>query len=463
MRDVARKRSGRKEMTGVVVLSTEKAAFRINAMGISKAMIEKLTVAQDQQRFNCIRMALQYRQSSDTYSVADPKSRTDGRAGLRASHHASEVRSRMDILHVVGARPNFMKVAPVMTALSQETGVVQTLVHTGQHYDANMSAIFFQQLGLVEPDVNLGVGSGSQAVQTAQIMIRFEDLVTSRQPDLVLVYGDVNSTVAASLVCAKLWIPVAHVEAGLRSFDRTMPEEINRLLTDQIADLLFTPSRDGDENLLREGVPQEKIYFVGNVMIDTLVRLLPLALDRWQNSCMRMGEVLVKQGHYTLVTLHRPANVDDSIMLHGIMDTLAEISQTIPVIFPIHPRTRQRLDETQRTTRNSQLHFVDPLGYLDFLALQRHATLVITDSGGVQEETTYLGVPCLTVRENTERPVTVSLGTNVLVGRDMELLRRECRRIFAGQVKPHQVPTLWDGRAANRIATIIGEKYRAAD
>lgn len=356
-----------------------------------------------------------------------------------------------------------MKVAPVMTALSQDAGVVQTLVHTGQHYDVNMSDIFFQQLGLSEPDVNLGVGSGSHTIQTAQIMMRLEEVVIRNQPDLVLVYGDVNSTVAAALVCAKLGIPVAHVEAGLRSFDRTMPEEINRLLTDQVADLLFTPSRDGDENLLREGVAQEKIYFVGNVMIDTLVRLLPLALERWQNSCLRVGEVVAKQGHYALVTLHRPSNVDDSIMLHGIMDTLAEISQTIPVIFPIHPRTRQRLDETQLTTRNLQLRFVDPLGYLDFLALQRHATLVITDSGGVQEETTYLGVPCLTVRENTERPVTVSLGTNVLVGRDMELLRRECHRIFAGQVKPHQVPALWDGHAANRIATIIGEKYLAAD
>jgi UDP-N-acetylglucosamine 2-epimerase (non-hydrolysing) len=356
-----------------------------------------------------------------------------------------------------------MKVAPVMRALSQETGVVQTLVHTGQHYDVNMSDIFFQQLGLSEPDVNLGVGSGSQAAQTAQIMIRLEDEVARRQPDLVLVYGDVNSTVAASLVCAKLWIPIAHVEAGLRSFDRAMPEEINRLLTDQIADLLFTPSRDGDENLLREGVAQEKIYFVGNVMIDTLVRLLPLALERWQNSCMRVGEVMAEQGHYALVTLHRPSNVDNSIMLCAIMDALAEISQTIPIIFPIHPRTRQRLDETQRTTRNLQLNFVDPLGYLDFLALQRHATLVITDSGGVQEETTYLGVPCLTVRENTERPVTVSLGSNVLVGRDMELLRRECQRVFAGSVKPHQVPDLWDGHAANRIAAIIGKKYLASD
>ena len=356
----------------------------------------------------------------------------------------------MKITHVVGARPNFMKVAPVLAALAKHENVEQLLVHTGQHYDANMSGVFFKELGLPQPDINLEVGSGSHAVQTAQIMMRFEEVVLAQRPDWVLVYGDVNSTVAAALVCAKLGTPVGHVEAGLRSGDRTMPEEINRLLTDQIADLLFTPSPDGDENLLREGVAREKIHRVGNVMIDTLVRLLPLAEARWPDLQARLG-----LNRYALVTLHRPSNVDAPDTFHSIMETLAEISRTIPVIFPIHPRTRQRLTDTELAAHNSQLHLVDPLGYLDFLALQRRATLVITDSGGMQEETTYLGVPCLTVRANTERPVTVTLGTNILVGQDMARLRTEVDRVLNGQARQGQVPPLWDGRAGERIAQIV--------
>lgn len=356
----------------------------------------------------------------------------------------------LHVLHVVGARPNFMKAAPVMAASSQRNGVRQTLVHTGQHYDENMSKVFFQELGLPNPDIDLEVGSDSHAVQTAQIMMRFEGVVLVQRPSLVLVYGDVNSTVAAAVVCAKLGVSVGHVEAGLRSFDRTMPEEINRLLTDQIADLLFTPSADGDENLLREGVAAEKIHRVGNVMIDTLVRLLPEALARWDG--LRARFRLEKHG---LVTLHRPSNVDDPAMLASIMEAFGEISRDLPLIFPIHPRTRHRLDNSQFAIRNSQLHLVDPLSYLDFLALQCHATLVITDSGGIQEETTYLGVPCLTVRENTERPVTVTLGTNILVGQNMERLRAEVGRILAGDGKQGQVPPLWDGHAAERIANVI--------
>ncbi len=340
-----------------------------------------------------------------------------------------------------------MKVAPVMAALSAGEGVQQTLVHTGQHYDANMSEVFFRQLEIPEPDINLEVGSGSHAVQTAQIMLRFEEVVLGRRPDLVLVYGDVNSTVAAALVCSKLLIPVGHVEAGLRSGDRTMPEEINRLLTDQIADLLFTPSTDGDDNLVAEGVAREKIHFVGNVMIDTLVRLLPKA---------RALPVDVPADRFALITLHRPSNVDDAERLPQILDALSDISRRIPVIFPIHPRTRQRIAEFGlEIPPDAALHLLEPVGYLEFLNLQQRAALVITDSGGIQEETTFLGVPCLTVRENTERPITTKLGTNILVGQDMTRLRAEVARILDGQVKRGHIPPLWDGKASERIADVI--------
>jgi UDP-N-acetylglucosamine 2-epimerase (non-hydrolysing) len=359
----------------------------------------------------------------------------------------------MKIIHVVGARPNFMKVAPVYQAIAVYPQIQQMLIHTGQHYDVNMSDIFFQQLGLPAPDVNLEVGSGSHAVQTAQIMMRFEETVLKEKPDLVLVYGDVNSTVAAAIVCAKLGIRVGHVEAGLRSFDRTMPEEINRLLTDQIADYLFTPSKDGDKNLLREGVAKEKINFVGNVMIDTLVRLLPDANSLWPRLSANLK---VAEKNYCLVTLHRPSNVDEPAMLTQIMDTLGEISLTLPIIFPLHPRTRARMAAYDiKMSENGNLQLIDPIGYLDFLCLQQYAKLVITDSGGIQEETTYLGVPCLTVRENTERPVTVETGTNILVGRDMQYLRKEMRHVLDGTEHKGAVPSLWDGRAGERIAAIV--------
>jgi len=369
------------------------------------------------------------------------------------------VMSPFKITHVVGARPNFMKVAPVYRAIVKFSNIKQILVHTGQHYDLNMSDIFFQQLGLPAPDINLEVGSGSHAVQTAQIMMQFEETVLKEKPDLVLVYGDVNSTVAAALVCAKLLISVAHVEAGLRSFDRTMPEEINRLMTDQIADLLFTPSQDGDENLLREGVAKEKIHFVGNVMIDTLVRLLPAAESLWP----RLSSALhVSEKKYCLVTLHRPSNVDDPSMLAQIVSTLGEISRELPIVFPIHPRTRNRITEASlNVAQNDRLQLIDPIGYLDFLCLQKHAMMLITDSGGIQEETTFLGVPCLTVRENTERPVTVSIGTNILVGQDMVRLRTEAAAILAGSAKKGAIPPLWDGHAAERIATVLIKTYKA--
>ena len=353
----------------------------------------------------------------------------------------------MQILHVVGARPNFMKVAPVHRALASRAGVKQMLVHTGQHYDVNMSDVFFQQLSIPMPDVNLGVGSGSHGKQTAEIMIGFEALVQERRPDLVLVYGDVNSTAAAALVCAKLGIRIGHVEAGLRSFDRTMPEEINRLVTDQLSDMLFTPSEDGDRNLEKEGIAKEKIFLVGNVMIDTLVRLLPLAEK------VSLDEL---PQEYALVTLHRPSNVDEPASLRKLIEALAKISSRIAVVFPVHPRTRQRIkDVAMNLPASDKLLLLEPKPYIDFLALQRRATAVITDSGGIQEETTYLGIPCITVRENTERPVTVGEGTNVLVGRDLERLRSELEKILDGKRKPHRIPALWDGKASERIAKII--------
>lgn len=352
----------------------------------------------------------------------------------------------MHILHVVGARPNFVKAAPVVRALSTQTAIRQTIVHTGQHYDFNMSDVFFRELDMPTPHVNLQVGSGSHARQTAQILDRLEPVVLERKPDLVVVYGDVNSTIAAALVCSKLRVPCAHVEAGLRSFDRTMPEEINRLLTDQIADFLFTPSEDANRNLSREGISPEKVHMVGNVMIDTLVRLVAIAQKRLTADLPQ---------RFVLVTLHRPGNVDDAPWLTSAIATLCDVSADIPVLFPVHPRTRQLLNGAVGERRNGKVRLMDPLPYLDFLGLQTRAAAVITDSGGIQEETTFLGVPCLTVRENTERPVTVELGTNVLVGRDMNRLRAELTRVLSGHVKPRSVPPLWDGHTADRIAAII--------
>jgi UDP-N-acetylglucosamine 2-epimerase (non-hydrolysing) len=356
----------------------------------------------------------------------------------------------MHILHVVGARPNFMKAAPVLRALNSCSEVRQTLVHTGQHYDASMSDVFFRQLEMPEADLNLGVGSGTHGQQTAAVMTAFEPVVIECKPDLVLVYGDVNSTLAAALVCAKLSVPVGHIEAGLRSHDRSMPEEINRVLTDRLSDLLFTPSEDGDQNLLCEGIPQSRIHLVGNVMIDTLVRLLPKADPNPPDGV---------NGRFALVTLHRPSNVDDLAWLRDMLATLIALSDHLSVIFPVHPRTRQRLNDLGVDhSANARLHLLDPLPYLEFIGLQRRAAIVITDSGGIQEETTFLGIPCLTVRENTERPITVSLGTNQLVGRDLQKLRSSAEAILQHKTVPQDgsknVP-LWDGRAAERIARII--------
>ena len=350
----------------------------------------------------------------------------------------------MHVLHVVGARPNFMKAAPVIRALHQRSQVRQSLVHTGQHYDANMSDVFFAQLEMPAPDVNLEVGSGSHARQTAEIMTRIEPVLLETKPDVVLVYGDVNSTLAAVLVCSKLLIQVGHVEAGLRSFDATMPEEINRIVTDRLANVLFTPSVDGDENLLRENVEPGKIHRVGNVMIDSLIRLLPSAMQCPQNGLPE---------RYALVTLHRPSNVDDPATLKNILASLLKVSEQLEVVFPVHPRTRQRIGEMGSDAKG--LHLLDPLPYIEFLALQRRAKVVVTDSGGIQEETTYLGVPCLTLRSNTERPVTVTAGTNTLVGSDNKKLHSELIRILEGKGKSGTIPPLWDGHAGERIAEIL--------
>jgi UDP-N-acetylglucosamine 2-epimerase (non-hydrolysing) len=340
-----------------------------------------------------------------------------------------------------------MKAAPVLRALS-DAGFRQALVHTGQHYDANMSDVFFRELDIPPPDVNLGVGSGSHARQTALIMTGFESVVLERKPDLVMVYGDVNSTVAAALVCSKLQIAVAHVEAGLRSNDRTMPEEINRVITDQLSNLLFTPSEDGDENLRREGISAERIHLVGNVMIDTLVRLLPLALENGHKKSSR---------RYALVTLHRPSNVDDSARLRRILDSMLAFSKDLEIVFPVHPRTRQRIAEFSIATNG--LRLCDPLSYLDFLALQAGADVVITDSGGIQEETTYLGIPCFTLRSDTERPITVEIGTNIMIGDDMNILGRELTNVLQGRAKKGAIPPLWDGHASERIAHVLKEQF----
>lgn len=352
----------------------------------------------------------------------------------------------MHVLHVVGARPNFMKLAPVYTALAAR-GVRQTVVHTGQHYDPEMSEVFFRDLELPPPNYNLGVGSGTDAQQTAQIMLRLEPILLEAKPDIVLVYGDVNSTVAAALVAAKLLIPVGHVESGLRSFDRTMPEEVNRVVTDALSDLLLTPSADANENLLREGIPKGKIRFVGNVMIDTLVRCLPRA---------RVPDQARNLNQYVLVTLHRPSNVDDPMMLVRIFSALQELATHVSVVFPVHPRTRRRMQELGLFAEAANgLMLLRPLSYLEFLGLEERAAIVITDSGGVQEETTFLGVPCLTLRRNTERPVTITQGTNKLLGEEPERIVPEALAILEGRRKQGRVPELWDGRAAERIAEVL--------
>jgi UDP-N-acetylglucosamine 2-epimerase (non-hydrolysing) len=361
----------------------------------------------------------------------------------------------LKVINVVGARPNFMKVAPIVEAMKRrEQEFSPLVVHTGQHYDASMSDAFLRDLELPEPDVHLGVGSASAAVQTASIMKLFEPVVLKEKPDWVVVVGDVNSTLACALVCSKLGVKVAHVEAGLRSRDRTMPEEINRLLTDQIADLLLTPSADADENLSKEGIPAERIRLVGNVMIDSLLKYLPRAQE--SKVPLQLG---VEEQEFALLTLHRPSNVDEGTVFVRILDALEEISHRLPIIFPMHPRTRKMIGELQleeKLARIIGLRLTKPLGYLDFLSLLSRARLVLTDSGGIQEETTALRIPCLTLRENTERPITVELGTNTVVGTEPLLIVQAAERALnSSPTKDTSVPPLWDGRTADRIVDAL--------
>ncbi len=364
------------------------------------------------------------------------------------------------IINVVGARPNFMKIAPVIDEMRRRSARIESLlVHTGQHYDESMSDSFFEDLQIPRPDINLDVGSGSHSEQTARIMIAFEQVLLTHPADWVVVVGDVNSTAAATLVAAKMLVRVTHVEAGLRSGDRTMPEEINRLVTDALADLLLTPSLDANENLLREGISPNKIRFVGNVMIDTLYR----NIERARNSRI-LDRLSLETGQYCAMTLHRPSNVDDKATLTGIVDALEMISQRLPIVFPVHPRTRVRLEQfglSERISNSRSLILTEPLGYLDFLHLYGNSRLVLTDSGGVQEETTVLGIPCLTLRQNTERPITVTEGTNRLVGNDPEVIKREAVAALEQTSRPPRAPELWDGHTAARIVDAIEEASQA--
>ena len=359
----------------------------------------------------------------------------------------------MKIANIVGARPNLVKIAPLLREMRKHPEIQSLLVHTGQHYDEKLSDVFFRQMQIPEPDVNLEVGSGSHAWQTAEVLKKMEVILLAEKPDFVLVVGDVNSTIATALAAAKIGIEIVHVEAGLRSFDRTMPEEINRVLTDALSDYLFVTEADAVENLLREGRPREKIYFVGNVMIDALRQFLPLA----QQS--RIGEDLGLVGAsgyrpFAVLTLHRPSNVDCPETLQALLSAVEHVAHELPVIFPVHPRTHQRLKDVGRSL-HPQLQLIAPVGYLDFLCLLSKASLVMTDSGGIQEETTALGVPCLTLRENTERPITVTEGTNQIVGQDPEKILAAAREILAGKTKAGCIPKLWDGHAAERIVEVL--------
>jgi UDP-N-acetylglucosamine 2-epimerase (non-hydrolysing) len=359
----------------------------------------------------------------------------------------------LKIINIVGARPNLPKIAPLIREMRRHPEIEPLLVHTGQHYDDSLSDIFFRQMGIPEPNFNLEVGSGSHAAQTAEVLKRIEPILIESKPDLVLVVGDVNSTVAVSLAAAKLGIPVAHVEAGLRSFDRSMPEEINRILTDALAEYLFVTEEGAVENLLKEGRPPSSIHFVGNVMIDSLRHFLPVA----QKSDIGHELGLMIEGgwrRFAVLTLHRPSNVDSMEKLVELFGAVAAVAAEVPVIFPVHPRTQERLAQAGMA-HHPQLRLISPLGYLDFLCLLSNATLVLTDSGGIQEETTALGVPCLTLRENTERPVTISEGTNILVGIDPDKIVAAAQEILAGKSKVGRIPPLWDGKAAERIVEIL--------
>lgn len=360
----------------------------------------------------------------------------------------------LKVLNIVGARPNFMKIAPIVREMQKrENDFLPLIVHTGQHYDAAMSNSFFTDLGIPAPDHHLEVGSASHAVQTARIMTAFEPVILQEKPDWTVVVGDVNSTIACALVCSKLGVKVAHVEAGLRSNDRTMPEEINRLLTDQISDLLLTPSIDGNKNLKREGISEDKIKFVGNVMIDSVF----YNLEKSKESKIR-EDLNLTEKEYAVTTLHRPSNVDEKEVFTRLLNALIPISEKIPIIFPVHPRTRKNIElfGFAEQVENSNIKLIEPLGYLDFMRLYSGAKIVLTDSGGLQEETTALGIPCLTLRENTERPITISHGTNILVGTNTEKIKQTAFEVLENDSKTgKKIPPLWDGKTAERICDAL--------
>lgn len=360
------------------------------------------------------------------------------------------------VVSVAGARPNFMKVAPVHRALI-DAGCDSTIVHTGQHYDEGMSQIFFDDLGLDRPEHYLGVGSGSHSWQTAEVMQRLEPVLVEQRPDVVVVVGDVNSTVAGALTATKLDIPVAHVEAGLRSYDRSMPEETNRVVTDVVSDLLFAPSSDAVDNLLQEGISKERIHLVGNVMIDSLKGLLPAA-----SKSMALESLSLSKGGYFLATLHRPTNVDEPGALKRAVGILESVGSVLPVVLVAHPRTTQRLVDFGIQSQSSGLRIIEPLGYIDFLQLMKSARGVLTDSGGIQEETTVLGIPCLTLRENTERPITVTEGTNRVVGLDESAIIQAAQAIAGSEPRAPRRPELWDGQAAQRIGEVITRRFGPA-
>jgi UDP-N-acetylglucosamine 2-epimerase (non-hydrolysing) len=369
------------------------------------------------------------------------------------------MKSNMKIIHVAGARPNFMKISPLIRELKKFPEFKPMIVHTGQHYDYEMSKLFFEELEIPEPDMNLEVGSASHAIQTAEIMKRFEKVVLEEKPDLVVVVGDVNSTIACALTSVKLGIRVAHVEAGLRSFDRTMPEEINRILTDTISDFLFTSEQSGNVNLKNEGIPDEKVYFVGNVMIDTLLRNREKSL-----SSKILDTLSLKPEAYAALTLHRPSNVDDQDTFKEILQALLKVQKSFKIVFPIHPRTKatlQAMKDSHLLMNAENFIMTEPLGYLDFLRLMDNARFVLTDSGGIQEETTVLGIPCITLRKNTERPVTVSEGTNVIAGPYRDKIIEESLKVIEGDKSPGRIPEKWDGKASERIVKVLSERLSA--
>ncbi len=359
------------------------------------------------------------------------------------------------IISVVGARPNFMKIAPIHKAFKKyEEKVTHLICHTGQHYDEKMSKVFFEDLELPQPDYYLGVGSGSHAEQTASVMVEFEKILIQEKPDVVLVVGDVNSTIACSLTAKKLHIKVVHVEAGLRSFDMEMPEELNRILTDRISDYLFVTEQSGLDNLKNEGVPDDKVFFVGNVMIDSLIHYIPKS-----DKSVIHSELGIRKGEYVLITLHRPSNVDTKESLEKLVNFLNKLAKERKVVFPIHPRTKNNLSKFNLLEAlDNQIILTDPIGYIDFQALTKNADLVVTDSGGIQEETTYLGVQCITLRTSTERPSTVDVGTNQLIGLDLKKAETACLSVLNGNKKEGSIPELWDGSAAERITKILSEK-----